>query len=71
MVTFLEERMRSPQIDNKGLVPVAPEDEIIAAVSAAPASSYEAPPQEKPKQIEGWYGERARLMGVYSVKAPF
>ncbi len=66
-MNLLEARMRSPDIDNKGLEPlVAPEQELVAAVSTAPAELYEAPPEPiKPAPIQGWYAARAKLMGAY------
>ncbi len=63
---ILEARMRSPDIDNKGLEPfVAPPQELVAAVSRVPAALYEAPPESiKPAPLQGWYAERAKLMGA-------
>jgi hypothetical protein len=66
-------RLNSSAIDNKCLEPlIAPEQELVAAVSRVPAPLYEAPPEPiKPAQLQGWYAERARLMGAYSVKSLF
>jgi hypothetical protein len=63
---ILEARMRSPDIDNKGLEPlVAPPEELVAAVSRVPAELYEAPPESiTPAPLPGWYGQRAKLMGA-------
>jgi hypothetical protein len=59
-------RLESSDIANKCLEPaVAPPQELLAAVSRVPAVLYEAPPQpEKPAPLQGWYAERAKLMGA-------
>jgi hypothetical protein len=61
-------RLNSSDIANKLLEPVVPEEEVIAAVSAAPADHYEAAPEKPAQKIDGWYGIRAKLMGAYSVQ---